>query len=110
MSDLPPRTTEDPASYWQPHIQAWQASGLSAKCFCRQQALPYGRFLYWCRKQRQPDRAAQPTASAARFARVVPLGEPAAADGLTVTLPNGVRIAGITAQTLPLLPELLTQL
>jgi hypothetical protein len=41
---------------------------------------------------------------------VVPLGEPAAADGLTVTPLNGVRIAGITAQTLPLLPELLTQL
>ncbi len=97
---------EERQVYWQPHVEAWQASGLSAKRFCKGNALPYGQFLYWAGKLRPA--AAQSTASG--FTRVLPLSGAAAPEGLHITLPNGLRIGGINAGNVELLGTLLTQL
>lgn len=104
LTTSPP--TEDRATCWQPHIEAWRASGLSAKRFCRERSLPYGRFLYWSRKQSGPARR---QASASAFARVVPVANPGPSS-LTISLPGGIQIGGIDADNIALLPQLMAQL
>ena len=36
--------------YWQPHIKAWEESGISQADFCRQHGLNIKLFGYWKRK------------------------------------------------------------
>ena len=103
-----PKPNLELAAYWQPHIEAWQASGLSAKRFCREHSLSYGRFLYWSAKQRPGAVPAAGTPNA--FARVVPLGEGVAGQGLQVYLPGGMQIRGIDADNVELVGRLLAQL
>ena len=97
---------EQREDYWRPHVEACQASGLSAKRFCRDNALPYGQFLYWAGKLRPS--AATPPASG--FTRVVPRSGAVTLEGLHITLPNGLRIGGITAGNVELLSTPLAQL
>jgi len=101
-----PADNEERKDYWRPHVEAWQASGLSAKRFCKDTTLPYGQFLYWAGKLRPS--AALPPASG--FTRVVPRSGAAAPEGLHITLPNGLRIGGIDAGNVELLGTLLAQL
>jgi hypothetical protein len=91
---------------WASQIEAWQASGLSARRFCKDNALPYSRFLYWANKRQPP----AVSASASGFARVVPLLNPSAPTGLYITLPSGVRISGIDMDNVELLHRVLGQL
>lgn len=105
-SSTTPPTPTDRAAYWQPHIEAWQASGLSVKRFCREHALPYGRFLYWSRKQCIPT-PAKPSPSA--FTRVVPVAQ-SQSGGLIISLPGGIQIGGIDADNVALLQRILPQL
>ena len=106
LSPSTPPTADDRAAYWQPHIDAWRASGLSAKRFCGQHSLPYGQFLYWSREQRGV--ASNAPASGA-FARVAPVTG-TRPSGLTISLPGGVQIGGISEDNVALLPRLLAQL
>ena len=87
-------------------MEAWQASGLSARRFCSERSLPYSRFLYWASKFRSP----ATTTPTSNFARVVPVGRTPDTPGLQITLPSGVRIDGIGADNIALLPQLLAQL
>ncbi len=110
MSDGQPATTTPPtdnrAAYWQPHIDAWRASGLSAKRFCSQHSLPYGQFLYWSRKH---SGVAGHLPASGAFARVVPVAG-TRPSGLTISLPGGVQIGGIDADNVALLQRILAQL
>jgi hypothetical protein len=111
MSADPIATTAPPAPagnavYWQPHIQAWKASGLSARRFCQEQSLPYGRFLYWMHKQ--SDHESSKTSTSA-FTRVVPVSG-SGPRGLTIHLPGGIEIGGIDADNVVLLQRILAQL
>lgn len=106
QSSATPSPPAERAAYWQPHIEAWQASGLSAKRFCRQHALPYGQFLYWSRKDIGV--AGHAPVSGA-FARVVPVAS-TRPNGLTINLPGGVQIGGIDANNVALLQRILAQL
>ena len=100
------KENEERKAQWQPHVEAWQASGLSARRFCSERSLPYSRFLYWASKFRSPA-TATPTGN---FARVVPVERVPDTPGLQITLPSGVRIGGIDADNIALLPQLLAQL
>ncbi len=102
-----PVDTEERKAHWRPQVEAWQASGLSAKRFCKDNALPYWQFLYWAKKLYPPK---PPTAPANAFTRVMPIASPGAAQGLQITLPNGVRISGIDSDNVALLATVLDQL
>ena len=99
--------TEERKAHWRPHVEAWQASGLSAKQFCKDNSLPYWQFLYWAKKLHPPT---PPTSPANAFTRVMPVASPGAAPGLQITLPNGVRISGIDSDNVDLLSTVLDQL
>ena len=101
-----PADNEERKAHWRPHVEAWEASGLSAKRFCEDNALPYWQFLYWSKRLRP----AQPTSLANAFTRVVPVASPGVAQGLHITLPSGVRISGIDASNVDLLATVLVQL
>ena len=105
-SPTTPPTAKDRVAYWQPHIDAWRASGLSAKRFCSQHSLPYGQFLYWSREQRG---VADNEPASGAFARVVPVAD-TRQGGLTISLPGGVQIGGINEDNVVLLQRILAQL
>ncbi len=91
------------AEYWRRHIDAWKTSSQSQSEFCRVNELSYHRFCYWQRKFHQQEK---PGASGG-FATVSRQPEPA---GLSITLPRGLVVQGITAGNLPLVYQLLSQL
>jgi hypothetical protein len=37
-------------SYWGRHVSGYQKSGLSKIKYCKQEQVPYYKFLYWCNK------------------------------------------------------------
>ncbi|MFT7287230.1 MAG: hypothetical protein ACI87W_001343 [Halieaceae bacterium] len=100
-----PANNEERAAYWHPHVEAWQASGVSARRFCTEHSLRYSQFLYWARKQ-LPRSAPAPASS---FTRVV-AQRSAAALGLQITLRSGVQIGGVDAGNVELLRSVLAQL
>ena len=97
-------TTQQRALFWNEHLNAWQASGLSGQAFCQQHHLIYHQFLYWRQKQIRSEHSS----SAVGFARVAPV---TTTDGeLRINLPSGVSITGIHAGNVTLLGTLLRQL
>ncbi len=96
------------SDYWQQQIAVWEQSGLTQKAFCEQHALNYYRFGYWRRKYREQ---IQGDAVQARKGFIpVQYSPERVAGGLSLTLPNGIRVQGIDADNLPLLSHLLRQL
>jgi hypothetical protein len=81
---------------WAEHIKVQRESGLSQQAYCEQHSLKPNQFWYWRRKLQgssnntvSKTRAIQPGFVAAKV-----IGTPVA-QGLTVTLPNGIIISGI---------------
>ena len=94
------------SQYWRTQIEAWQASGQSQQSFCKANDLNYPNFGYWLRKFRRQGVVAVPRHTTG-FVPVV--ASPAVGD-LTVHLPNGIELRGITEQNLSLVEQLLARL
>ena len=99
--------------FWQHHVHHWQRSSLSKSAYYRDRGLKYHQFIYWCTRlsslESLDDQAA---VSAERF---VPVAVAASRDslpstGLRLTLPNGLRIDGIDAQSVGWVSSLIAQL
>jgi len=95
----------DTTTFWQEHVAAWQASGLTQKRYCQEQDLRYSAFGYWVRKLRSQANDRQATTPG-----FVPVTLAPPAGGLTLALPNGQEIRGIEAGNLPLVKSLLEAL
>ena len=93
------------AEHWRHHIDAWKMSGESQSQFCKANNLSYHRFCYW---QRKFHREAQRETSGG-FATVSRSPE-TVSTGLSITLPRGLVVRGITADNLPLVYRLLDNL
>jgi hypothetical protein len=98
--------TESPAAYWESQIEAWRDSGVSQAEYCKANNLRYSRFLYWRRKLEQANPEQGGIASSG-FARVA---VPGARADLSIALPGGQVIHGITADNLSVVQQLLAQL
>lgn len=95
----------DTTTFWQAHVAAWQASGLTRKAYCQEQALQYSAFGYWARKLRSQGNDRQATTPG-----FVPVTLAPAEGSLVLTLPNGLEIRGIEAGNLLLVKALLEAL
>ena len=96
------------SSYWQQQIEAWQATGQSQKGFCKAHDLSYHQFGYWIRKfRRQAEQDHSQQSSGFVPVTVSTHQEP---DGLSLTLPNGIRVQGIVNDNLPTVYQLLAHL
>lgn len=54
--------TESRVRFWQAHVRALAASGLSRRGYCRRHQLSYHALTYWVRKFRQVPAHASPPA------------------------------------------------
>ena len=93
------------AEIWRQHISAWKTSGQSQSEFCSVNELSYHRFCYW---QRKFHRQAQQNTHDG-FATVSRSPEPVSC-GLSIALPRGLVVQGITTGNLPLVYQLLSHL
>jgi hypothetical protein len=100
-------TSQMREQYWQAQIEAWGTSGQSQQAFCRANDLNYPRFGYWLRKFRQQGSVA---AARRRSSGFVPVVASSAREGLTVHLPNGIELRGISEQNLDVVEQLLARL
>ena len=96
--------------YWQQQVEAWQDSALSQTEFCKRHHLVHHRFVHWKLKLAGASRRSPPApaAAASGFAVVHPvIRENAGESSLMLTLPNGVRVSGVTAANLAVVQQLL---
>ncbi len=105
MSDQ--ATADNRTQYWTAQIDAWQASGQSQRAFCKANDLIYPRFGYWLRKFRRQGMVAAAPRRAGGF---VPVVASSTGSGLTVHLPNGIELRGVTEQNLSVVEQLLARL
>ena len=92
------------ATHWQPHIEAWEASGKSQAAYCREHDLAKSRFNYWKHKLRPTEEFKRRTQSGSSFVPVRVMEGPDR--GLKLHLPNGVSIEGVCADNLGLAQQL----
>jgi hypothetical protein len=101
-------TREALSEFWRRQIEAWQVSGQSQQAFCRARDLIYHRFVYWRRKfqERSVDVPDSPSSALVPVTYRPATGE----DTLSVVLPNGLELRGITANNLALTCRVLERL
>ena len=92
--------------YWQSQVEAWRLSGQSQRAFCRLHDLSHAKFVYW-RRRFQRSTAPSPSKATSGFVTVLPA---AAADGLSVVLPNGIELRGVESSNLDVVLRLLGRL
>ena len=96
------------ADDWQKHVQAWKLSGLSKTQFCKINALCYHRFIYWCSKLEKPTLISSSKLN--NHGGFVPVQfQSNKSRGLTLALPNGCVLQGISTENLSLVRLLLDQ-
>lgn len=86
-------------------IEYWQQSSQSQKVYCEQQELNYHQFTYWRRKLSQGNEVSKHQPSTA----LIPVTYTPTA-GLSLSLPNGMELRGLTSDNLPLVEQLLERL
>ena len=96
------------SSYWQQQVEAWRATGQSQKGFCKAHDLNYHQFGYWIRKFRNQVEQDQYQKSSG-FVPVT-MNTHHEIDGLSLTLPNGMRVQGIVDDNLATVYQLLVHL
>lgn len=99
-------TETDQCQFWQMAIEAWQASGLSVRQFCKQEGLSESSFYVW-RKQLRHPAAPEPEAGtswpSSPFIQVSLPKRPAwwmelvLSSGHTLKIPAGIDRATLTA-------------
>ena len=80
---------------WQSHVNAFEASGHSARAYCTEHDLVYHRFKYWQRKFRGEARSAGGFASVS-IPRDFSTGQPLA----VAEFPSGIRLVIYDASVL----------
>ena len=95
--------------YWQGHMERWQQSEQSQQAYCREHNLSYFRFQYWRRKLRGDAGQDVPRTRPSGFVPVAPSAH-GPSTGLSVVLPNGVQLRGISADNLVVVERLLAKL
>ena len=98
----------DLAAYWQRQIDQWKSSGQSQVKFCQTNDLSYHRFVYWRRKVERGRDGRQDKRESGGFATVDYRDD--ANCGLTLSLPNGLVLRGISASNVSVVRQLLEHL
>ena len=101
-------------AYWRSHLDGWRASGLSQSVYSQRHGLRANQLSYWHRRdQRLTAKAAsKPPAPTADHGGFIPVQvvTPPESEALSVRLPTGVGIEGITEANLTVVGQLLAQL
>ena len=97
-------TKHTPRTDWRKEIEQWQESGLTQAAYCKQNNLLPHQLGYWKRKlnPKPSKKSPQP-----KFAKVNVKPSLQATSCLSLQLPNGYRINGITPENLSALSQIL---
>ena len=105
---------------WVQHINAWHRSKLSQVDYCRQHSLSPKRFHYWkdklessgvvAKTPRQASARKTAPVSPSNFVPISVNATPIPSEGLTLSLPNGIELRGITQDTLAMVEQLVERL
>lgn len=91
--------------HWQQHLDAWQLSSASRAQYCRENDLSYYVFNYWHAKLVSPKSSKNLVP-----VTVSPSSVATATGTLQLELPNGMQVCGITADSVELVGQLISQL
>ncbi len=89
---------------WQQQVDRWRVSGQSQQAFCKTHDLSYHRFVYWRRKFEDGLTENQNPSTSA----LVPViyRPPSTAARLSLVLPNGLELRGLSEDNLSLAQKL----
>lgn len=98
--------------YWRQHLDRCRQSSLSKVAYCRKHGLTYHQMMYWQKRLVPTDSTLKvgQNQESSGFIPVVLDAQSPSAPSLSITLPNGLTIAGITEPTLSWIKPLLSQL
>lgn len=91
---------------WQPHVDAFQTSGMSKLAYAKSHGLVYSQFLYWSNKLSSSDCADISDFVAVKVKPDFPQSATSQALG-TLEFPNGTKLVIQSPELLSLLPTLL---
>lgn len=94
-------------TYWQQQVNTWKESGLSGAKFCEAHDLSYHRFVYWRQKLGCSTAPKKTVPAAGGFTRITV--QPERDDGLSLSLPSGLIVRGISAANISVVRQLLDQ-
>jgi hypothetical protein len=104
-----PNKSESLSTAWKVHIQDWQTTEQSQSAYCKSHDLNYHCLIYWRRKLVGPTKPKTKSVQPSAFVAVQP-GPAIVAEDLSLTLPNGITLQGITARNLTVVQQLLSLL
>jgi hypothetical protein len=104
-----PNKSESLSTAWKVHIQDWQTTEQSQSDYCKLHDLNYHCFIYWRRKLAGPTKPKTKSVQPSAFV-AVQSGPAIVAEDLSLTLPNGITLQGITARNLTVVRQLLSLL
>lgn len=93
------------AAYWKDQVATWRGSDISQRKFCNANNLSYPRFIYWRRKFERGSGSSQEKRESSGFATVD--CRPELNGALTLSLPSGLVLRGISADNVPVVRQLL---
>jgi len=96
-------------AFWQRHVEQWRESKKSKMAYCKQHALTYHQFIYWCSKADSAEVNLDHASNESGFVAVSvsPMVNPV---GLCVRLPNGITLDGIDEHSANWVAKLVRQL
>ena len=110
-NSLSPVRTLSQEDFWHHHLEQWRESGLSLMAYCHQHALVYHQMIYWSRQcGATPNTVPAEQCDDRRGFIPVKVTGPSITDALSLRLPNGIEIRGITRHTVSCVGDLLAQL
>lgn len=92
--------------FWYEHVVSWRQSGLTQSSYCRREGLKLHQWHYWRKKLDEVDQSPAPSDD---FVPVQVIAGSRAAC-LSVTLPNGVMIEGISRDNVDVVSGLIARL
>ena len=107
IPNVAPARSLSQTHYWQEHINRWRESGLSQSAYCQREGLKLHCWYYWHKKLTQIP--ADKSRSRNDFIAVEVMSQ-ARDQSLSVKLPNGIIIDGISTDNMALVGALLKHL
>ena len=96
-------TLTNKKDFWLRHLEALSEAGTSQRAYCDAHGLKAHQLSYWKNKLQHNDQS-KPLTAPSMSTRLVPVAIQATpySGGLVLSLPNGLKLSGITRDTLPL--------
>lgn len=77
-------TRKEKAEHWRKHVEAWQTSGMTRRCYCVEHGLAVSTFDRWHKRLKDGE--------GVRESKLIPIAPATVSRQVTVHLSNGIRL------------------